>query len=482
MEGRKRRVVKRGAGKLGRKKRRSLKRGASKKEGEGAPKVKRSKKKHRKAEAAGRLALRREAESKPWCVGWEERERVGEVLSEHGVCVVTDVFSAERCEEWCADVLRCLAQALTVPDPDAYVRNTLAFWRELASFGGRKASAQEKEELRARYPPGSAFYSGDRRHLPAQTREGLFSSGGVSNMRPLWEVRKSERVRQLFELAYTGTMGRPPGPMVVSGDGMNLCSTRPDPLRPQTFRTRTDSSTGEPSDWAHVDKTLQQEKKGEEGSERNHLFSSIQGQAVMADSDASFRATPGSHKLWRELMRVKEEASGKRPSGDWCIVRPHTLEVRRALGIAPDRWQVPIRAPAGSFILWSSALLHSATNAERVIPGTCGHRAVQYVCFTPLRLLTPRNLATRERALLENRWTRHNSRALGSKNAAAAYGSGKDFEAEVLDLMENPHKVHERTGYHPAEDPQARELAVPGRGEEGGDQKGGCCSLKGAGQ
>ena len=121
---------------------------------------------------------------------------------------------------------------------------------------------------------------------------------------------------------------------IVSNDGINF---RPNGLDEYKLQ----------EDWAHVDQT-----------EKNDLFKCIQGQAVLSNTTASFVASPGSYKVYNDIMdhygiEKQDKHFLKFQAGE------QVEYVKKLVEKNGGQWQLPILAPAGSFILWSSTTVHS---------------------------------------------------------------------------------------------------------------------------
>jgi hypothetical protein len=239
--------------------------------------------------------------------------------------------------------------------------------------------------------------------------------------------------------------------LVTSLDGINLQPPAGDP--------RATRSQQAPKDWAHLDQTICGDSGTSEfqGTIYGNLFRSIQGQVVLSESDACFVATPGSHLYFEEIMDI---SLIKKPSpGEGCYSQTNAtnwkkfdeVEIRKIKEehlqnenvdheayaefeegteqfeiqnlrrqLRTERslklnWQIPIRAPPGALILWTSTTIHSARGAEVATPKSDmdkidpyrGWRGVIYTCLRPKDEFNPRELASIEEARKQNVGTNH---------------------------------------------------------------------------
>merc|ERR1712232_373506 len=119
-------------------------------------------------------------------------------------------------------------------------------------------------------------------------------------------------------------------------------------------------------------------------------------------------------------------------------------------------YQVPVRVPKGSVIMWLSTTLHSGGCAEREeIPTALdpfkGWRGVVYVCHRPKEEFTTHELDTLERCIKENRGTNHTStRVFATPNKKKLY-------ARMEQLVTNPELVYELLKYQP--DPRSFDIS-----------------------
>jgi len=245
-----------------------------------------------------------------------------------------------------------------------------------------------------RYEPASWT----RDNLPPQTRVAMYQAV-VGNFAAPWRLRADARVRRIFTLLYSGLRGRPVTDFLVSGDGLSL-------------QPRFRGPFGESEDWAHLDQTS------------GPPFRCAQGQVVLTDTTACFRASPGSHRVFEELLRL----TGGRAAGDWRRFAQEDYPAARALVEgAGGRWQIPVRAPRGSVLLWASSVVHSALRPDGpaiIDPENPwrGWRCVVYVCYRPREEFTRAQRRKRREAYERNRVTNHWATRLFPVNPCARYG------------------------------------------------------------
>lgn len=260
--------------------------------------------------------------------------------------------------------------------------------------------------------------------LPPQTRAGLFQAV-VGNLAAVWRIRADPRLGRIFGALYSALSGRAEGDFIASGDGINL---KPNLVGPY----------GETRDWPHLDQT------------RGGVFRCVQGQAVLTDTTAAFRASPGSHRAFGAVLA----ATGGQTTEDWRKFTPEEAETARALiEAAGGQWQVPVAAPRGSFIVWASSVVHSARlqlAPEPADPADAwrGWRGVVYVCYRPRREFTEAQLRRRRAAYEANRTTNHWATKTFPKNPMGRYGPAPSGLAapDGRSYVEHPELVYEALG------------------------------------
>ena len=269
-------------------------------------------------------------------------DKVGAIVAEYGLAVVTHVLPDDEC--------------------DAHVDS-------LVTYIERLGTGVDRHDIRGTWTP-------DR--LPPQTRPGLFQCL-LANTPAAWTIRAHPHVRRIFQTLYSRLRGGPVDEFIVSNDGINLRANGLDGQRPSKRATKggqpSATDTTDTADWAHLDQTS-----------RDNVFLCLQGQAVLANTTAAFRASPKSVHAYRAIL----DACHVAPDNDsnWLKFAAGDYDMLRRLveAVPGGAWQVPIRAPKGSFIVWTSSTVHSALRAERIEPAVPtdvwrGYRAVIYVCY-----------------------------------------------------------------------------------------------------
>jgi len=261
--------------------------------------------------------------------------------------------------------------------------------------------------------------------LPAQTRRGLYQNV-VGNLDSVWDIRAHERVNDVFRKTYGVLRGRVFGnsDLYTSIDGINLC--------PPKTAGRGGSST----DWAHLDQTT-----------RHAPLACVQGQVVLTDTSASFVCSPGSNHVYSDLLDM---AGAPTDASNWCKFK-HELYPKLAETVerAGGQWQVPVKARAGSVILWLSSTVHSASHQD---PGDATWRAVVYVCQRPKVDCKPDHYKRLKQCLETNRLTNHwGTRVFPKASRFFALDKSK-YSPTVVALTENPALVYERLPRSPRND------------------------------
>lgn len=277
------------------------------------------------------------------------------IYTEDGVAVICDVFSETECNNWLNDMVTYIESLKTGVD-----RNKIAkTWTTEA--------------------------------LPPQTRPGLFQAL-LSNMPTVWEVRGDPRVKLLFTLLYSALRNKKVDEFIVSGDAVNI--------RPPNLDSTSEEKELPTEDWAHLDQTT-----------REDPFQCIQGQAVLSNTTACFRASPKSLKVFDVLLDLNNIAKSNK--GNWCKFPQNLYPAAQEIVKSQNgEWQIPVRAPKGSFIVWSSSTVHSAMlPLHRLKPRLedpfNGWRAVIYVCLHPKDEVSDKDIEQRKMAYFENRTTNH---------------------------------------------------------------------------
>ena len=264
----------------------------------------------------------------------------------------------------------------------------------------------------------------NRDYLPPQTRPGLFQSL-CSNFSKVWEIRSNEKVKFLFSSLYSGLREKKIKHFIVSSDGINIKPGFQDPV-------------GKVKDWAHLDQG------------KGNVFSCIQGQAVLTTTTASFVATPKSHLYFDKILELAGVTEGK--LNDFVKFKPAQVKLIKEF-LEKEKeipYQIPIEAPKGSFIVWSSALIHSARLQTCLEHPTLedkwnGWRGIVYVCYRPRREFTDKEIALSKKRVPDNRVTPHWSIGMFPVRPGGRWSdTQKPYSEEMEVLLKNPKLVYEK--------------------------------------
>lgn len=273
-------------------------------------------------------------------------QKLHTLLNTYGIAVVTDVFEPSYCNQKMADIIASFEQISPQLD-----HTNLSTWRS--------------------------------EYLPPQTRPGMYQSM-VGHLQPVWDLRGDEKVRRIFHASYKGFRKTEPQSYTVSFDGINI--------QPPISKVPK-----EKPDWAHLDQTI-----------RDEPFLCFQGQAVLTNTSAAFRCTPGSHRYYSEILDLVEAPKNK---SNWCKFKDPEV-VQKFCQERKLDWQIPLYAPQGSFILWTSSTIHSAVGQSRVETPDVkdpwkGWRGVVYICYRPRDEMSKIALKKRAGHVESNRTTSH---------------------------------------------------------------------------
>jgi hypothetical protein len=260
-------------------------------------------------------------------------------------------------------------------------------------------------------------------NLPPQTRPGLFQAL-VSNFPAVWSIRSHSNIQTIFKTLYDDLRGEEQDEFVVSGDGINI---KPGFIGP--------FDNGR--DWPHLDQTIP-----------NDIFKCIQGQAVLTNTSASFVASPGSHLVFDKILKKL----GVDSKTNWLKFTPDQIDQVRPIVLKEGgQWQVPILAPAGSFIVWASTTIHSAKlQNKETRPNTkdkyYGWRGVIYVSYRPKSEFSQAQISKRIGAFELNRTTNHWSTHWFGKRPGNRYLYLEKRHPEIESMLDNPLVVYEKVG------------------------------------
>lgn len=317
-------------------------------------------------------------------------EKCLSVYKENGVLIVSDVFEDEECNN--------------------YMDNIISYFENL----GTGINRNNTKETWKTY------------NLPPQTRDGLFQAL-VSNIPVVWDIRNHEKVRKIFSTLYSGLRGKKYEKYVVSNDGINIT---PNDVGPYDSKKK--------KDWPHLDQ-----------STRDDPMKCIQGQAVLTNTTACFRATIGSCNIFEKILDLANV--DEKDKSNWVKFKDDQVNnIKDFVKENGYEWQTPILSPKGSFILWSSSTIHSARYAlHKEIPDKKdfwkGWRGVVYVSYRPIEDFTKAQLVRRSKIVMANRVTNHWSTRMFPKTPGGRYLYAKKRHENIETFLKDPTKVYEQT-------------------------------------
>lgn len=263
-------------------------------------------------------------------------------------------------------------------------------------------------------------------NLPPQTRTGLFQAL-VSNLSTIWQIRSNDNIRKIFEILYTNLRGKEVKDFIVSNDAINI---KPNNNEIITNRTR---------DWAHIDQT-----------DRTDIFKCIQGQCVLTNTTASFVASPKSHLLFLDILN--KLSIDENDKSNWIKFNNEQLNiVNKMINDKGYDYQIPILSKKGSFIVWSSTLIHSAriqTRVEKLDPldKYLGWRGVVYVCYRPKIEFSQKELNKRRKIFNENSTTNHWSTKVFPKKPGNRWQHIDKKHPNIETYIKEPKLVYNKIG------------------------------------
>ena len=317
----------------------------------------------------------------------DDLSQVPILLKEYGVVVIPNVFSDDECNDWMKEILS-----------------------NIEAISGNQVNHEVPET-----------WTKDK--LPPQRRYGLYNEHILNNLKPVWEIRKDIRMKEIFKPVYSELKGKEVDEFVCSIDGINI--------QPNVSR----NIEGE-KDWPHCDQT-----------ERDDPFKCVQGQVVLTNSTACFRASPTSHRYFREIMeavRIPDSNINFAPLyGDRLEYIKQNVTTEKEIP-----YQVPIRAKRGSVILWFSTTIHSAMSAiskEEPTPDDPlkGWRGIVYVCYRPKSEFSIQQLKALEDCIKLNLGTSHWAKPIMPSDVKPGHS------ANIEKLVEKPKLVYEIIKFQP---------------------------------
>ena len=267
-------------------------------------------------------------------------------------------------------------------------------------------------------------------NTPTQTRTGMYQAL-MPNLPIIWKTKTRSEIVKIFEILYQKFKPNSSKELIVSNDGINIKPGHVGPFN-------NDNPT--PVDWPHIDQTSSDDP-----------FKCIQGQLVLTDTTAAFRCTPQSHKHLKELLEYYNKLGDP---GEWFkFSGPEARDIQKWL--ENDKkltWQVPVYAPAGSFIVWSSATIHSAKFADKAVTSPIddpwqGWRGVLYISYRPASDFTSNmnDIYRKKDIIRKNKVTNHWGFKIFDLYASFRHKTEEKHPA-IRELNDHPIKLYTKLG------------------------------------
>lgn len=264
-------------------------------------------------------------------------------------------------------------------------------------------------------------------NLPQQVRPGLFHEV-ICNTPNINNVRFNPNIIKIFKSYYSKLNNKKYNDidLVVSNDGLNIKPAMIAPFSTHTYKDK---------DWAHVDQVNDVDKP----------YKCIQGQMVLSNSTACFRASPKSHLLFEEY--VKNPANTHLIKGNFLKFNPvQYYSMKTKLEQIGGHWQIPILAKKGDFIIWTSSTVHSALlnkiNDNPTIDDKWnGWRHVVYICYRPREEFTEEELRNKYAGFMMNRVSNH----WGNETFSIGFNrwnKKEKYSAKLTKYIKNPELVY----------------------------------------
>lgn len=327
-----------------------------------------------------------------------------DAFDDYGVCVITNVVDGKQCDNIMDNIVTNFEKLGTSLD-----RNNADTW--------------------------STY------NLPVMTRPGMFQAT-MCNLPIIWKTKMNPNIIKIFNTLY-GKF-RNTTDLVVSNDGINIKHAQHGPFHKDKLKTsgknpETNQAIIESNDiredWAHLDQTI-----------TSNPYYCIQGQLVMTNTTSAFRCTPKSHKHLQDIL-MAHNMYGQ--LGNWFkfnLTQKHQIkELLEEKGVKD--WQPAILAPKGSFIVWSSASIHSAKFADEPVKPIKedpwrGWRGVLYISFRPREDMTKAQIAKKYKSIKENRVLNHWGTKTFSHMPGGGYQRHVSRNPIIKQITEDPLDVY----------------------------------------
>ena len=314
-----------------------------------------------------------------------------EIYQKYGVAIIENVFTKEYCDE-IMDYLVFLFESLNT----GVDRNDIKTWI--------------------------------KENLPPQTRPGLYQNL-MGHTIPVWKMRTDPNVKNIFQILYSYLRGKKVTKFITSLDGINV------------LPNGSGNYHKENNDWPHIDQTY------------GDKFKCIQGQAVLTNTTAAFRSTPGSCHHYSKVLELA--GVSKKDKSNWNLFKKTEKKIREYLEEVEQglEWQIPIYTKAGSFIVWSSSTIHSAKLPDKKEEKDNndiwkGWRGVIYVCLRPRDEISDHVIEKRKKHFNTNRLTPHWGETVVAKRPGGRYlyGKGQERDSMIEYCLDHPEHIYDLLG------------------------------------
>lgn len=196
----------------------------------------------------------------------------------------------------------------------------------------------------------------------------------------VWDVRQDPSVHKVFSSLWNDDN------LLVSFDGINL-------QIPPEITGKYSNPLG--TEWLHSDQAPKKVGLG-----------CIQGFVNLEttdENDGCLIAVPKSHLLHSQMcceFKLKED---KNSGSDWLKLSEPQVKWYEEHKCSPIR----VQAPKGSLVLWDSRTIHANSTAQKGRDDPSRWRRVIYVCMTPRKWSSEKELVKKTKYFNEGRMTSH---------------------------------------------------------------------------
>lgn len=262
-------------------------------------------------------------------------------------------------------------------------------------------------------------------NLPRQTRPGLFKEV-LCNTPTSNTIRYNENIIKIFKTYYESIKNEHynDDDLVVSNDGINI--------KPGSMPPYDDGR-----DWPHLD----------QNDNPNEPYKCIQGQMVLTNTSAGFRASPKSHMVFEQTLNHILKRKNK---NNFLVFEPKDYQyLNQLIEEVGGKWQIPIYAEKGDFIIWLSSVIHSAILQKKPEKDVYNDnndrwhnwRAVIYVCYRPRDEFTEKELYDKYNSFLKNGATNHWGTDI--VKMPQCNNNKFNFSPKIIQYIQNPKTVYD---------------------------------------